>query len=103
MTFDFIELFNAVGASQKVITDDFIPVESFDTVLSEGTTGLDSLDFTLTFMILGEAYGIPEELNSDDDWPVTNLGDLRDFIMENKTQNPEDKYENIKDLMRALG
>jgi acyl carrier protein len=100
MAFDFLELFNAVGAKQKVITDDFIPAESLETPINEDTTGLDSLDVTLTYVILGEAYGIEEELDSE--WPVSSVGALRDFIMEKKTQDPEDEFETIKDLVREL-
>jgi len=100
MAFDFLELFNAVGAKQKVITDDFIPAKSLETPINEDTTGLDSLDVTLTYVILGEAYGIEEELDSE--WPVSSVGALRDFIMEKKTQDPEDEFETIKDLVREL-
>ena len=47
MTFDFLELFNAVGAAQKVVTKDFIPAESLETAITEDITNLDSLDVTL--------------------------------------------------------
>ena len=50
MTFDFLELFNAVGAAQKVVTKDFIPAESLKTAITEDVTNLDSLDVTLTFL-----------------------------------------------------
>jgi acyl carrier protein len=100
MAFDFLELFNAVGAKQKVITDDFIPAESLETPINEDTMGLDSLDITLVFVILGEAYGIDEELDSE--WPVSSIAALQAFLLEKKTQDPEDEYETIKDLVRDL-
>ena len=100
MAFDFLELFNAVGAKQKVITDDFIPAESLETPINEDTMGLDSLDITLVFVILGEAYGIDEELDSE--WPVSSIAALQAFLIEKKTQDPEDEYETIKDLVRDL-
>jgi acyl carrier protein len=100
MAFDFLELFNAVGAAQKVITDDFIPAESLDTAISEDSMGLDSLDITLVFVILGEAYGINEELDAE--WPVSSIAALQAFLLEKKTQDPEDEYETIKDLVRDL-
>ena len=59
MTFDFLELFNAVGAAQKVVTNDFIPAESLEVAITEDVTNLDSLDVTLTFFVLGEALNIP--------------------------------------------
>jgi acyl carrier protein len=100
MAFDFLELFNAVGAKQKVITDDFIPAESLETPINEDTMGLDSLDITLVFVILGEAYGVDEELDSE--WPVSSIAALQAFLLEKKTQDPEDEYETIKDLVRDL-
>jgi len=100
MAFDFLELFNAVGAKQKVITDDFIPAESLETPINEDTMGLDSLDITLVFVILGEAYGIDEELDSE--WPVSSIAALQAFLLEKKTQDPEDEYETIKDLVKDL-
>mgnify|MGYP005990539523 FL=1 len=100
MAFDFLELFNAVGAKQKVITDDFIPAESLETPINEDTMGLDSLDITLVFVILGEAYGVDEELDSE--WPVSSIAALQAFLIEKKTQDPEDEYETIKDLVRDL-
>ena len=100
MAFDFLELFNAVGAKQKVITDDFIPAESLETPINEDTMGLDSLDITLVFVILGEAYGIDEELDSE--WPVSSIAALQAFLLEKKTQDPEDEYETMKDLVRDL-
>ena len=100
MAFDFLELFNAVGAKQKVITDDFIPAESLETPINEDTMGLDSLDITLVFVILGEAYGVDEELDSE--WPVSSIAALQAFLLEKKTQDPEDEYETIKDLVKDL-
>ena len=44
MAFDFLELFNAVGTAQKVVTDDYIPAESLDTPITEDALNLDSLD-----------------------------------------------------------
>ena len=100
MAFDFLELFNQIGAAQKVITNDFVPAETLDVEISEATMGLDSLDITLTFVILGEAYGIDEELDAE--WPVSSIGALQTFLLGKKTQNPEDEYETIKDLVKDL-
>ena len=100
MAFDFLELFNAVGAAQKVVTKDFIPAESLETPIDEDTTGLDSLDVMLTYVVLSDAYGVEEEMDSE--WPVSSVGALRDFIMEKKTQDPEDEFETIKDLVKEL-
>jgi len=60
MKFDFLELFNAVAAAQKAVTKDYIVAESLDVPITEDATSLDSLDVTLTFFVLGEAFGVPE-------------------------------------------
>ena len=83
MTFDFLELFNAVGAAQKVVTNDFIPAESLDTPITEDVTNLDSLDVTLTFFVLGEAYGIPETDELNEQWPYESVLLLRECIFLN--------------------
>ena len=100
MTFDFLELFNKLGASQKVVTNDFIPAESLETPINEDAMGLDSLDITLVFVILGDAYGVDEELDSD--WPVSSIGALQAFLAEKKTKDPEDEFESIETLVKEL-
>jgi acyl carrier protein len=100
MTFDFLELFNKLGASQKVVTNDFIPAESLETPINEDAMGLDSLDITLVFVILGDAYGVDEELDSD--WPVSSIGALQAFLAEKKTKDPEDEFDSIEALVKEL-
>ena len=102
MTFDFLELFNAVGAAQKVVTNDFIPAESLDTPITEDVTNLDSLDVTLTFFVLGEAYGIPETDELNEQWPYESVLLLREFIFLNKTVDPEDEFDSVKALVKEL-
>jgi acyl carrier protein len=100
MTFDFLELFNAIAVEQKAIPAEFTPAESLDTPIDEDSTGLDSLDITMVFVILGEAYGVDEELDSD--WPVSSVGALQEFLLGKKTQNPEDEYATIGNLVEDL-
>lgn len=102
MKFDFLELFNALGAAQKPVTKDFVPAESLETPISEDATGLDSLDVTLTFFALGEAYGIPEDEELQKEWPVSSIGDLLVFIEAHKTKDPEDEFDTIKALVKEL-
>ena len=83
MTFDFLELFNAVAVKQKAVPTDFISAESLDTPIDEDS---DSLDITMVFVILGEAYGVNEELDSD--WPVSSVGALQAFLLGKKTSRP---------------
>ena len=100
MTFDFLELFNAVAVKQKAVPTDFTPAESLDTPIDEDSTGLDSLDITMVFVILSEAYGVNEELDSD--WPVSSIGALQEFLLRKKTQDPEDTYATVGDLVEDL-
>ena len=58
---DFLELFNAVALSQKSVPSDFIPATTLDDVVDEDTLNLDSLDVAMTYFVLAEAYGIPED------------------------------------------
>jgi|TARA_R100000234_G_scaffold67331_1_gene41101 acyl carrier protein len=103
MAFDFLELFNAVGTAQKVVTDDYIPAESLDTPITEDALNLDSLDVMLTFLVLGEAYGIPEEEELNDLWPVESIKLLQTFVQEHKTQDPEDEFDSVEALVEELG
>jgi len=102
MKFDFLELFNAVGAAQKVVTKDYAPAESLESPISEDVLGLDSLDVTMTFFVLGEAYGIPEDEETQAQWPVSSIGDLLVFLEANKTKDPEDEFGTIKELVKEL-
>ena len=54
----------------------------------------------MVFVILGEAYGVNEELDSD--WPVSSVGALQAFLLGKKTQDPEDEYATIGDLVEEL-
>jgi acyl carrier protein len=102
MSFDFLELFNAVGAAQKIVTKDYIPAESLESPITEDVLNLDSLDVTLTFFVLGEAYGIPEEEELNDLWPWESIKLLQEFIQEHKTKDPEDEFDSIKALVKEL-
>ena len=102
MKFDFLELFNAVAAAQKAVTQDYIVAESLDVPITEDATSLDSLDVTLTFFVLGEAFGIPEGEEMDALWPTSTIGAVGAFIEEYKTVNPEDTYDSINALVRDL-
>jgi|TARA_R110000787_G_scaffold45974_5_gene111883 hypothetical protein len=102
MTFDFLEVFNAIGAAQKVVTNDFIPAESLETPITKDATNLDSLDVTLTLFVLGEAYGIPEDEELNNSWPYESVELLRNFIFEHKTKDPEDEFDSIKALVKEL-
>jgi|TARA_R110000803_G_scaffold68311_2_gene130157 hypothetical protein len=102
MTFDFLELFNAVSAAQKVVTNDFIPAESLDTPITESATNLDSLDVTFIFFLFGEVYGIPADKALGESWSNGSIRLLQEFIQEHKTKDPEDEFDSIETLVEEL-
>tara|TARA_B100000795_G_C22759094_1_gene422801 strand:- start:1122 stop:1433 length:312 start_codon:yes stop_codon:yes gene_type:complete len=102
MTFDFLKLFNAVSAAQKVVTNDFIPAKSLDTPITENATNLDSLDVTFIFFLLGEVYGIPADKALGESWSNGSIRLLNEFIKEHKTKDPEDEFDSIETLVEEL-
>ena len=112
MTFDFLELFNAVSAAQKVVTNDFINFEdvlsksnfdeTFETPITESATNLDSLDVTFIFFLFGEVYGIPADKALGESWSNGSIRLLQEFIQEHKTKDPEDEFDSIETLVEEL-
>lgn len=92
---DFIELFDAVVRECKPTLDDYLPPDSMDAVLTD--LGLDSLDYALIFMTLGDMHGIPEEV-ADSPPKLETLQDAKDFIDEHKVKT----FESVDEAMRAV-
>jgi len=92
---DFIELFDAVVHECKPMLDDYAKPENLDTELSD--LGLDSLDYVLVFMTLGDMHGIPEEI-ADSPPELTTLQDAKDFIDEHKTKT----FDSVEEAMGAV-
>jgi hypothetical protein len=61
---DFIELFDACVREVKPRIDKYTKPASLDSALSEEAIGLDSLDVTLTLVLLSDIYGIPKQKTS---------------------------------------
>jgi acyl carrier protein len=102
MKFDFLKLFNAIATAQTSKADEFVPAESLETPITREALGLDSLDLTMVFFVLGEAYNIPPDSDLDQEWPVSSVGDLLVFIEAHKTQDPEDEFDTIEKLVKEL-
>lgn len=83
---EFIDLFNAVARHCKAVREEYQPATSYDDPINEDTLNLDSLDITLTFVMLTDIFEVPAEL--EDQWPVESIGALRDFIEANKQADP---------------
>jgi len=81
---NFIELFDAVVHECKPTLGDYKKPESMDVELSD--LGLDSLDFALIFMTLGDMHGIPEEIGRQSTRPH-NLAERERFHRRAQDQN----------------
>lgn len=92
---DFIELFDAVVRECKPILDGYTKPESMDAKLAN--LGLDSLDFALIFMTLGDMHGIPEEI-VDSPPNLETLQDAKDFIYKHKIKT----FGSVKEAMETV-
>lgn len=93
---DFLEFFNRCGEQTVVRGDVFKRVTSMDTPVTEDTTGLDSLDTTLTYMLIAEAYDIDEvEANH---MPLSSIQDLKDFCDKHKKRD----FDTVEEAMEVV-
>ena len=92
---EFLELFDVIVHRTKVVLDDYVEPKHIDTELA--AIGLDSLDYVMIFMELGEVYQIPEEI-ADHPPKLTTMQDIYDFIVETKTVDVGSVDEAIKVL-----
>jgi len=91
----FIELFDAVVRKSKPVLDGYVKPETMDTELA--SLGLDSLDFVMIFMLLGDMHGIPEEV-ADNPPELITLQNAKDFIDEHKTRD----FDTVEAAMAVL-
>jgi acyl carrier protein len=92
---DFIELFDAVVRDCKPTLDDYIKPKSMDDKLED--LGLDSLDFALIFMTLGDMHGIPDEI-ADSPPKLNTMQGAKDFIDEHKVKT----FDSVEAAMGAV-
>lgn len=97
---EFLEVFNAFAREGKAVRNEFKPATSYDDPINEDVLNLDSLDVTLTYAMLADVYMIPQEL--EDQWPYESVGALRDFIEANKQQDPTDRFDSVKALVKEF-
>lgn len=98
MSLPFLEVFNAVAKHSASIPSSYVPATSLDDPINEDTLNLDSLDVTLTYAMLGDIFQIDVKL--EEEWPVESIAALKEFIDENKQDDPLDQFETVKDLVR---
>ena len=95
---EFLDIFNAVARQSKGIPAEYIDATSYDDPINEDTLNLDSLDITLAYAMLADIYQISNDLQ--DKWPTSSVADLKKFIDESKSDDPTDRFETVKDLVR---
>ncbi len=93
---DFLKLFDACVRETKPRLEGYIPPTSLEVTLKESDIGLDSLDVTLTLVLLSDIYGIPE--TEDFNIPTTNLGAVYDYMMENKKRD----FDTVEAAMESV-
>lgn len=92
---NFIDLFDAVVRESKPVLDGYVKPETMDTELA--SMGLDSLDFVMIFMMLGDMHGIPEEV-ADNPPELITLQDAKDFIDSHKNR----EFASVEEAMGAV-
>jgi len=92
---NFLELFDAVVRESKLVLDGYNQPTSMDDNLAD--LGLDSLDFAMLFMLLGDMHGIPEDI-ADSPPKLTTLQDAKDFIDEHKVRD----FDTVAAAMEAV-
>jgi|TARA_R110000744_G_scaffold203393_1_gene322229 hypothetical protein len=93
---DFLELFDACARDVKPRLEKYTTPTSLETTLSEEDIGLDSLDVTLTLVLISDIYGVPE--SQDFDIPTSSLGAVYDYMLENKTQD----FDTVEAAMESV-
>tara|TARA_R110000772_G_scaffold129055_3_gene237109 strand:- start:89 stop:376 length:288 start_codon:yes stop_codon:yes gene_type:complete len=93
---DFLELFDACVIETNPRPDKYTKPTSLETTLSEEDIGLDSLDVTLTMVLLMEVYGVPE--SEDFNVPTTSLRDMYEYMQANKTKD----FDSVEEAMESV-
>jgi acyl carrier protein len=82
---DFLKLFNGIVAKAKPVSAAESQATSMDDLLAD--LDIDSLDYMMISMYVGELYGIDEDIMKTMD--VRTVQDILDFIVKHKTTEPE--------------
>jgi acyl carrier protein len=93
---DFIELFDACVQENKPRLDKYTKPTTLDISLKEEDIGLDSLDVTLTLVLISDIYGIPE--TEDFNIPVGSLREVRDYMLKNKNKD----FDSVEAAMESV-
>jgi acyl carrier protein len=86
---DFLELINAVGKVVKKHSQSYQVIPTKDSKFSD--FGYDSLDSLMLCIYIGEAYGLPTEIN-EKLFPIT-VAELEFSVNAHKTREPSSIQE----------
>ena len=82
---NFLDLFDACVIETNPRPDKYTKPTSLNIGLREEDIGLDSLDVTLTLVLMSDIYGIPE--SEDFNIPVESLQAVCDYMQKNKKRD----------------
>lgn len=91
---DFVELFNSLLKTLKPEDGAVILATSIDDTFEK--LQVDSLDVTMIILYLCEAFGVPEEVART--FIPTSVKDIQDFILKNKTRDPQSIEEILSNI-----
>lgn len=93
-TIDFVELYNSLLKTLRPDDEGVIFATSLDDTFEQLKS--DSLDVMMIILYICEAYGVSEEVART--FIPSSIKDIQDFILANKTKNPE----SIEDILNNL-
>ena len=93
---DFIELFDACVIETNPRPDKYTKPTSLEAKLSEEDIGLDSLDVTLTMVLIMEVYGVAD--SEDFNVPTESLGAMQEYMQANKTR----EFDSVEAAMESV-
>jgi acyl carrier protein len=93
---DFIELFDACVLETNPRPEKYTKPTSLEAKLSEEDIGLDSLDVTLTMVLIMDIYGIPE--SEDFNVPMESLSAMHEYMQANKTKD----FDSVEAAMETV-
>lgn len=91
---NFVDLFNALLKTLKPDDEDLIFATSIDDTFEKLHS--DSLDIMMIILYICEAYGVSEEVART--FIPMSVKDIQDFILENKTIDPQSIEEILSKL-----
>jgi len=91
---NFVDLFNALLKTLKPDDEHLIFATSIDDTFQELLS--DSLDIMMIILYICEAYGVSEEVART--FMPMSVKDIQDFILENKTIDPQSIDEILSKL-----